>query len=43
MTRFYNYPSDWSLHLTPAVNKTLENSQVGRPSVVNKLQYEGGT
>ena len=36
MTRFYNYASDWSLHVTLAVNKTLEISQVGRPSVVNK-------
>ena len=36
MTRFYNYASDWSLHMTLAVNKTLEISQVGRPSVVNK-------
>ena len=36
MTRFYNYPSDWSLLVTLAVNKTLEISQVGRPSVVNK-------
>ena len=36
MTRFYNYPFDWSQHVTLAVNKTLEISQVGRPSVVNK-------
>ena len=35
-TLIYNYPSDWSLHVTLAVNKTLEISQVGRPSVVNK-------
>ena len=33
MTRFYNYASDWSLHVTLAVNKTLEISQVGRASV----------
>ena len=36
MTRLNNYASDWSLHMTLAVNKTLEISQVGRPSVVNK-------
>ena len=36
MTRLNNYASDWSLHVTLAVNKTLEISQVGRPSVVNK-------
>ena len=36
MTRFNNYASDRSLHVTLAVNKTLEISQVGRPSVVNK-------
>ena len=36
MTRLYNYASDWSLHVTLAVNKTLEIIQVGRPSVVNK-------
>ena len=33
MTRFNNYASDSSLHVTLAVNKTLEISQVGRPSV----------
>ena len=36
MTRFNNYASDRRLHVTLAVNKTLEISQVGRPSVVNK-------
>ena len=36
MTRFKNYTSDLSLHVTLAVNKTLEISQVGRPSVANK-------
>ena len=36
MTRFNNYASDWSLHVTLAVNKMLEISRVGRPSVVNK-------
>ena len=36
MTRFNNYASDRSLHATLAVNKTIEISQVGRPSVVNK-------
>ena len=36
MTHFNNYASNWSLHVTLAVNKTLEISQVGRPSVVNK-------
>ena len=36
MTRLNNYASDWSLHVTLAVNKTLEFSQVGGPSVVNK-------
>ena len=29
------YAPDWSLHVALAVNKTLEISQVGRPSVVN--------
>ena len=33
---FDSYASDRSLHVTLAVNKTLEISQVGRPSVVNK-------
>ena len=36
MTHVNNYASDCSLHVTLAVNKTLEISQVGRPSVVNK-------
>ena len=36
MTRLNNYASDGSLQVTLAVNKTLEISQVGRPSVVNK-------
>ena len=36
MTRFNNYASDRSLHVTLAVNKTLKISQVGRPSAVNK-------
>ena len=36
LTRFYNYASGWSLHVTLAVNKTLEISQVGHPSVANK-------
>ena len=36
MTRFNNYASDRSLHVTLAFNKTLEISQVGRPSAVNK-------
>ena len=36
MARFDNYALDRSLHVTLAVNKTLEISQVGRPSVVNK-------
>ena len=36
MTRFNNYASDRNLHVTLAVNNTLEISQVGRPSVVNK-------
>ena len=31
-----NYASDQSLHVTLAVNKTLEISQVGRPCVVSK-------
>ena len=38
MTRFNidNYASDESLHVTLPVSKTLEISQVGCPSVVNK-------
>ena len=36
MARFDNYTFDRSLHVTLAVNKTLEISQVRRPSVVNK-------
>ena len=36
MARFDNYAFDQSLHVTLAVNKTLEIIQVGRPSVVNK-------
>ena len=36
ITRFNNNASNWSLHVTLAVNKTLKISQVGRPSVVNK-------
>ena len=35
-THVYNYASDCSLHMTLAVNKSLETSQVGRSGVVNK-------
>ena len=35
-TRVNNYASNCSLNMTLAVNKSLETSQVGRPSVVNK-------